>query len=186
MTEIIQAIDAWTLNRYGIYTEKLWGFCELVRTTAGDNKQEQVFPMTIPSNPTTRREKAVIDDRYNFITWIRWASPVSYSENADFSFGKNEARFGSLPLRIVLAHKITLGEDLVFDFINAFPSKFSVAGQQLVFTEATPSIDPDHESIFQQELGPANYQSYEKHRLTWNLYVINVTMQFLECEELTP
>jgi hypothetical protein len=186
MTEIVSAIDAWTANRYLAYNKKLWGFCELVKITAGENKAEQNIPMTIPSNPGSRREKAVIDDRYNLITWVRWVTPATYEGNSEFSFGSSEARVGTLPLRIVFAHRTTLGEDLVFDFINAFPSKFKIPGFDFVFIDAAPSIDPDHETIFQQELGPANYQSYEKHRMTWNLYVVNLTMQFLECEELTP
>jgi hypothetical protein len=176
MTEIIEAIDAWTLGRYGIYTEKLFGFCELMRKSAGGT--EQPIPVTIPD-----RLPVAIDDRYNFITWIRWTAPVSYEANSEFSFGKEEARQGNLPLRIILAHKTTLGEDLVFDFMNAFPSKFNVPGFQFVFSEASPTIDPDHETIYTTELGNT---TYEKHRFTWNIYVLNVTMQFLECEELTP
>lgn len=183
MTEIIEAIDAWTANRYSSYNKKLFGLCELVHKTAGTNSAEEVFPSTIPSNPNTRRERVSIDDKYNFITWIRWTQPVTYEDNAEFSFGRTEARQGVLPLRIVLAHKTSLGEDIVFDFINAFPSKFTVSGFQYVFIDGKPSIDPDHEAIYQQELGPT---VYEKHRFDWNLYVINLTVQFLECNELTP
>lgn len=181
MTSIIEAIDAWTNNRYSAYDRKLFGFCELMRKTAGEGSVEQVFPVTIPG-----RTQVAIDDRYNFITWIRWAQPVTYEANEDWSFGNSEARFANLPLRIVLAHRTTLGEDLVFDFVNAFPSKFTVPGFKFVFTNANLSIDPDHEAIVQAELGPANYLVYEKHRITWNVYVINVNVQFLECEELTP
>lgn len=180
MTSIIEAIDQWTLNRYGIYNEKLFGFCELMRKTAGEGSVEQIFPVTIPG-----RQQVSIDDRYNFITWIRWAQPVSYENSEDWSFGNSEARFATLPLRLVLVHKTTLGEDLVFDFVNAFPSKFSISGFKLVFTNANLSIDPDHEAIIQAELGPANYLVYEKHRFNWNVYVININVQFLECEELT-
>lgn len=181
MTSIIEAIDQWTLNRYGIYTEKLYGFCELMHKTAGEGGVQQVFPVTIPG-----RQQVSIDDRYNFITWIRWAQPVTYEDNADWSFGNTEARVATQPLRLVLAHKVTLGEDLVFDFINAFPSKFTIPGFQFVFTKADLSIDPDHEAIVQTELGPANYLVYEKHRFAWNVYVVNINVQFLECVELTP
>ena len=181
MTEIIEAIDVWTSDRYSAYTKKLWGFCELVRKTSGGT--EQAMPMTIPSNPSDRQLQVSLDDRYNFITWIRWAQPVSYSNNDDWTWGKSESRIGNLQLRLVLAHKRVLGEDLVFDFINAFPSKFTISGFQFVFTEATPTIDPDHETIYQTELGNT---VYEKHRFDWNIYVLNITMQFLECEELTP
>lgn len=178
MTEIIEVIDAWTANRYAAYNKKLFGFCELMRKSSGTGNTEQPIPVTIPS-----RQQVEINDKYNLITWIRWTNPVTYEANSEFSFGKEEARHGNLPLRIVFANKSSLGENLVFDFINAFPSKFSVPGYQFVFTEASPTIDPDHEAIYNTELGNT---VYEKHRFTWNIYVLNVTMQFLECEELTP
>lgn len=181
MTAIIEAIDSWTANRYAAYNKKLYGFCELVKKTA-DGK-DQVMPVTIPSNSTARREHVSIDDKYTFITWMRWADNVKYEASEEFSFGKNDARFGVVPIRLVFAHKTTLGEDLVFDFINAFPSKFKVSGFKVVFVDGAPTIDPDHENIFIQEFSNT---VYEKHRFTWNLYVININIQFLECAELTP
>jgi hypothetical protein len=176
MTEIIEAIDSWTLNRYSAYQTKLYGFCELMRKTSGG--ADQIMPVTIPD-----RVQVSIDDRYNFITWIRWAQPATYEVNDEWSFGKDEARYGTLPIRLVLAHRTTLGEDLVFDFINAFPNKFSVPGFQIVFIDGSPAIDPDHETIYTTELSNT---VYEKHRFTWNIYVLNINVQFLECEELTP
>jgi hypothetical protein len=181
MTEIITAIDAWTANRYA-YTKKLYGFSELVKKSSSEGK-EDIFPMTIPGNPSSRREKVSLDDRYTFITWIRWAQPATYSASEDWSFGKSEARIGEIPLRLILAHKTILGEDVVFDFINAFPSKFTVSGFQFVFINGSPSIDPDHDTIMQTELNGTNY---EKHRFDWNVYVLNINIQFLECLELTP
>lgn len=178
MTSIIEAIDAWTLNRYDHYNEKLYGFCELMRKTAGENSAPQVFPVTIPG-----RKQVSLDDRYNFITWIRWENPATYEDSEEWSFGDSEARVGSIQLRLILAHRVELGEDLVFDFINAFPSKFTVSGYQFVFVEGRPSIDPDHEAIYTAELGNT---VYEKHRFNWNLYALNITVQFLECVELTP
>lgn len=180
MTEIIEAIDAWTQDRYSNMNLKLYGFCELVSETSGE--ATQVYPMTMP-DAAGERIQVSLDDQFDLMTWIRWVEPISYQPNEQWSFGKNEARFASLPLRIVFAHKVEFGEDLVFDFINAFPSKFNIPGFQLVFTEATPTIDPNHETIYQTELGNT---VYERHRFPWNLYVINATMQFLECEELTP
>lgn len=179
MTTIIDAIDAWTLNRYSAYQEKLYGFCELVTKTT--EAGEQTFVKQVDSET-----KAVLDDRYTFITWIRWTSPVQYETSEFFSFGRKEARVGELPLRLILAHKTVLGEDVVFDFINAFPNKFSVSGYKFVFVNPTLSIDPDHEQIIRTELGPENYSFYERHRFTWNVYIINIVAKFLECGELTP
>jgi hypothetical protein len=177
MTDITQAIDAWTTSRYPSYRKKLYGFCELMTKTAGEGKAPDTFPVTIPG-----REKVSFDDRYNFITWIRWSQPATYTASDEFSYGKKEARLGDLPLRLILAHKTSLGEAICFDFINAFPSKFEINGYQFVFVNGTPSVDPDHEAIIQTELNATNY---EKHRFDWNVYVLNITIQFLECEVTT-
>lgn len=179
MTQFIEAIDAWTSSRYTLptFNKKLYGFSELMKKTAGEGAVEQIFPVTIPG-----RTKVVIDDKFNFITWMRWASPATYEFSEDWSFGNKEARVGTIPIRLVLAHKTDLGENIVWDFVNNLPSKFSISGFQFAFTNASISVDPDHEAIFQAELGPANYIVYEKHRFTWNLYVININVQFLECE----
>lgn len=176
MTEIIEAIDAWTASRYPTYTKRLYGFCELMHKTAGEGGVDQVFPVTIPL-----REQVSIDDKKNFITWMRWAQPVTYENSEEWSFGNEDTRVATIPIRLVLAHRTTLGEDLVFDFANNLPTKFTVSGFQFVFTNVTISIDPDHEAIMQQELGPANYITYEKHRFTWNVYVLTINVQFLEC-----
>lgn len=179
MTDIIEAIDAWTLSRYNpLYTIKLFGFSELFKRSAGEGSVEQNFPATIPD-----RTKVSIDDRYNFITWMRWAQPVTYEQSEEWSFGPEDARVGIIPIRLVLAHKTSLGENVVFDFINAFPSKFTISGYQFVFTNANINADPDHESVVQQELGPQNYAFYEKHRIKWNVYVLTINVQFMLCRE---
>jgi hypothetical protein len=183
MTGIIDAIDDYTSDRYSAYNKKLYGFCELVKKTAGEGGAEQVMPVTIPDLPATAREHVAINDGYNLITWIRWAAPVVYSASEEWSFGKDEARMGTLTLRVIFAHKTSLGETLVFDFINALPTEFSASGYQFIHVEGAPSVDPDHEAIWLTEFGNT---SYEKHRFTWNLYAVNITVQFLECEELTP
>lgn len=183
MTDIIEAIDDYTSDRYSAYNKKLFGFCELMKKTSGEGSVEQVFPVTVPTNPPADREHVGLKDIYNLITWIRWINPATYEASEEWSFGKNEARVGTLPLRIIFAHKTSLGEDLVFDFINAFPSKFTISGFDFVHVLGTPTIDPDHETVYTTELGNT---AYEKHRFTWNVYAVNVTIQFLECDELTP
>lgn len=177
MTDITEAIDSWIQTQYSNYNPKLWGFCELMRKTVTGG--EEVFPVTY----NDERKRVAIDDRKTFVTWMRWVQPVTYEANEDWSFGNSEARVGILPVRLILAHKVSLGENLVFDFVNSFPSKFTISGYQFVFVNAALSIDPDHEQIIQTELGPANYMFYEKHRFEWNVYVINIGVQFLQCED---
>lgn len=183
MTGIIEAIDSYTSDRYSAYNKKLYGFSELARKTAGDGNVAQVFPMTIPSSVGSAREKVALNDRYTLITWIRWVNPVTYEASEEWSFGKDEARVGTITARVIFSHKTSLGEDLVFDFVNALPTEFSISGFQFAHVMGTPSIDPDHETIYTTEFSDT---AYEKHRFTWNLYAVNITVQFLECEELTP
>lgn len=176
MTEIIEAIDAWTLSRYSGYNIKLFGFCELMKKSAGEGAVEQNIPVTIPD-----RKQVAIDDKKQFITWIRWQQTASYESTEEWQFGNNDVRVGTIPIRLVLCHKVELGENIVWDFVNNFPDKFTINGFQFVFVNASINIDPDHETIIQAELGPANYIIYEKHRFTWNVYIVNINVQFLEC-----
>lgn len=183
MTDIIEAIDNYTTDRYSAYNKKIYGFCELIRKSAGEGSVDHVFPKTIPSNPNTEGIPVSLDDRFSLITWTRWAENVNYETSEEWSFGKSEARLANLPLRIIFAHKSSLGEELVFDFMNSFPSKFSVTGFKFVHVVSTPTIDPDHEGIYKAELGNT---VYEKHRFTWNLYAVTVNLQFIMCDVLTP
>lgn len=177
MTEIIEAIDDWTNDRYTSYNKKLYGFCELAQRAAGEGIQPQ--PMTMP-DANGERIAVALDDAFEFITFIRWTEPVTYQPSEQWSFGKSEARVATIPLRIVLAHSVELGENVVFDFIDNFPSQFSINGYQFVFTTPTPGADPNHETIYLTEFGQT---VYERHRFPWNLYVININVEFMKCVE---
>jgi hypothetical protein len=181
MIEIIEAIDAYTTAKYPQLNMKLWGFCELAHNTS-KNQSDQPIPMT--AYGYQERKQVALDDRYDFITWCRWVSPVSYRVNEDWSFGRNQSLEASITLRIVVAHKVELGETLIFDFARNIPGKMNLAGFQYVFLDdSSPSIDPDHETIYRTELGKTEY---EKHRIPWNLYTVDAIFNFIQCEELTP
>lgn len=172
MTEIIQAIDDYTADYLSAYTQKLYGFCELMHKSA--NKEIQPIPLTIPA-----REQVCLVDTHQVITWIRLTDKVQYEGSPEWSFGKNEARFATMPLRLIFANKIELGENLVFDFIQNFPSKLEVPDYQFIFIAANQGVDPDHETVYKTELGDT---VYERHRFPWNIYAINLTVQFIICE----
>lgn len=185
MTDLVQAIDDYTLSKFGYLNKKLFGFCELMTKSARDTKGKifgasgnQPMPVTIPG-----RQQVSLDDKYEFMTWIRWVEPARYDVNDEFSFGRSEAKEGVITLRIVLAHRVKLGEALVFNFANGLPVKFNMSGYNYVFVEGTPVINPDHESIYTTELGNT---AYEKHRFEWNLYTVDVTLSFLPCLVTTP
>lgn len=173
MTDLLQTIDDYTAARYSQLRLKLFGFSEIMHKTS-TNGSDQPMPVTIPG-----RVQVALDDRYDLITWLRWESQVQYSQNEDFNFGSSDATYGEITVRIVLAHKVALGENLVFDFANHFPQILNVPGYQYVFIDDSFNIDPDHEKIYLTELGKT---VYEKHRFNWNIYVVNFTFQFIPCD----
>jgi hypothetical protein len=175
MTEIIEAVDAWVLSRYGGQNLKQFGYCEIMRKSFEGG--EEVFPVG-----AVTRERVQILDKHNIVTWAHWITPANYEKSSEWSFGKTEAREATAQIRYLFAHKTTLGENLINDFVNAFPNKLTVSGYQFVFVDPAITVDPDHEQIHNSEFGNSNY---EKHRFTWNIYAINITVQFLLCEATT-
>lgn len=180
MTEIIQSIDDFTANFLSGYTglnSKLWGFCELAHRTSPPNGKDQPTVMSI--NGTSDRKYVTLDDRYDFISWIRIPGVLNFSDNDQWNFGFKEARFQTINFRWVIAHKVQLGENLIYSLVNQLPESLSVSGYQVLFVNPVGSVDHDHETIYRTELGDT---VYEKHRFPWNLYVINLSIEFLLCE----
>src|SRR5688500_3958302 len=173
MTSIIEAIDQYTTESYTYLKTKAFGFCELMTKTS--DKASQVMPVTIPL-----RKHVALDNKYDLITWIRWVEPARFDFNENWSFGRTEAEEGSLTLRIVVAHKVTLGENLIFTFARGLPRNMDLPGYRYVFMNGRPNINPDHETIYRTELGET---VYERHRFPWNIYTIDVTFNFIECIE---
>lgn len=180
MTTIIDAITDYADNSFTYLKTKNFGFCELMFKEGKDSKSSgsQPIPVTIPG-----RKQVSLDDKYNFITWIRWTEPAGFELSEEWSFGRNEAEEGAVNLRIVVAHKTSLGENLIFTFARGLPRKLDLSGYRYVFMNGRPQINPDHETIYRTELGET---AYEKHRFNWNLYVIEVTYNFIECIATTP
>lgn len=180
MTELIEALDGFTakfLQGYTGINSKLWGFCELANRTSPPNGKIQ--PTVITINGTTDRKPVTLDDRYNFISWVRIPGTARFVDSPEWSFGFKESRFQSVDLRWVIAHRVELGENLIYSIADALPEQFGVSNFQFVFVNPTGFIDHDHEAIYKTELGDT---VYEKHRFPWNLYVINLTLEFIACE----
>lgn len=178
MTEIIAALDNWTNTNFPDLDRKLWGFCELAHRTISNADQPTV--MTI--NGTTGRQHVTLDDRYEFITWFRLENGIRFQNNDEWSFGFKESRFQTAKLRWVIAHRVELGENLIYSLVNGLPEQLSVLGYQFAFISPEGDIDYDHESIYRTELGNT---VYEKHRFPWNIYVINLNVEFIVCEGYT-
>lgn len=192
MSEIIQAIadfiEDWVQDQASPIEVKNWGFAELARRTSrgkkigqDQGKGEQPIPMTI--NGTGEREQISLDDTFSWIHWIRVPGRAQVVSNPADSWGLKEGRQQNLGLRIVIAHKVELGENLVNNLVNEIPESLILAGFEYVWINPGSLIDYDHETIYNTELGNT---VYEKHRFDWNLYVIELGVQFLPCVDYSP
>lgn len=180
MIEIVQALDDFTNTEYSGVTRKLFGFCELAKWTSPNGEQPQVSKI---SNKSSERAKVSLDDKYKLITWVRLPGVVSSGNNIegnDWGFGLEQGKVQSTQLRWIVAHRVELGEDFFQWLWKAVPILLEVTDYQVVSIDKNASsIDTDHEQIYRTELGEANY---EKHRFTWNLYAINLNVEYIPCE----
>lgn len=178
MKEIVNAIDSWINTEYAAVTKKTFGYCELMRKTIAS--KEQVFPATIPD-----RAVVSLNDQYNLITWCRLPGTIQLDpdiEGQNWAFGLNDAPVQKAGLRLIVAHKVSLGESFINTFIKNIPLSFDVNGFEIVSVNRNDiSVDADHESIYKTELGET---VYEKHRITWNIYAITLNVEFIPCEEV--
>lgn len=195
MKEIIdrisQFIQEWAEDRSSALIVRNFGFCELVnRSSRGTSRNRQniqsvssqPIPITIPGDGS-EAEQVSLDDRFNFVFWVRRNGRVTTSESIDDSWGLQQGKRQNLPLRIVIAHRNNLGEDLVYELSQDLPERIYINGFDLVFISANGEVDDDHETIHNTELGQTNY---EKHRFTWNIYTINLNVEFIPCTDFVP
>lgn len=188
---IAQFIQEWAEDRSSTLLVRNFGFCELVyRTSRGTSKnrnnQESVssqpIPITIPGDGS-EAEQVSLHDQRNFIFWIRTNGRVNIVESLDDSWGLKQGKRQNLPLRIVIAHRNNLGENLVYELAQDLPERIYINGFDLVFIGANGDVDTDHETIHNTELGKTNY---EKHRFTWNIYALNLNVEFIPCTDFEP
>jgi hypothetical protein len=180
-------IETWAQDYASTLVIKNWGFCELTKKTARGKRggqlslAEQSIPVTI--NGTGEREQVSLDDQYNFIYWIRIPGRIQVLQNDDDQWGLKDGKRQNMPLRIVVCHKVDLGEDLITELVQDLPANFYVTGFEFVFLNASSDVDFDHEGIHETELGKTNY---EKHRFDWNIYVINLNVEYIPCTDFVP
>lgn len=181
---IAQFIQEWAEDKSSTLIVRNFGFCEIVnRESRGKNSTStQPIPITIPGDGS-EAEQVSLNDRFNFVFWIRRNGRVASTESTDDSWGLTQGKRQNLPLRIVIAHRNNLGEDLVYELNQDLPERIYINGFDLVFLDATGDVDDDHETIHNTELGRTNY---EKHRFTWNIYTLNINVQFIPCTDFEP
>lgn len=179
MIDIVAAIDSWTNTEYAAVTRRLFGFCELVRKT--HNNAEQVFPMPVGQD----KVQVSLNDQYNLITWFRLPGTIQLGndiEGNNYAFGLDDAPVQRAGLRFIIAHKVSLGENWIINFIKNLPKSFDVSGYHIVSIDRNDiTVDADHEAVYRTELSDT---VYEKHRFTWNIYAINLNVEFIPCEEV--
>lgn len=189
MTEIIDAVSARiedfvdSLNSNDLSIKiKNWGFAELVmRESRKTSDPSSTSSQPIPITGTGRdRKQIALDDKYDFIFWIRLNSPVQQIVSDEDSWGLKEGKRNVLSLRIVVAHKVKLGENLIYRVAGVLPPNLKITGYDLVFLNRDGNIDVDHPTIYETELGKT---VYEKHIFDWNLYVLNLNVEYILCKE---
>lgn len=189
MNEIIESISAYITTWASDNVEqsplavKSWGFAELANRTSKGKASTSTQPIPMTINGTGQREQIAIDDRYDFISWIRLNSPVSLVRSEADDWGLTEGKRLRLPLRIVIAHKVELGEDLVFNLADSFPPNMVLDGFDFIFLNSDGAVETDHENIYTTELGAT---VYEQHRFNWNIYVLNLDIEYKRCIGFTP
>lgn len=183
MIEIIQKLDEITEELYpesSSFKKKLWGYCELAKRSSKGDSTTGEQPLVITINGTSDRKYVTLDDRYDFISWMRTPTPISLQNTisgSDWGFGFDDGQVQKLTIRWVIAYKVENGELLIFNLAKDLPSRINIPGYGFVsIDKPNVTIDPDHESIYQTELGNT---VYEKHRTTWNLYVINLAVEYI-------
>lgn len=174
-------IEEWATDQASPIIVQNFGFVELVNRESRGKTTTNTQPIPVTITGTHEREQVSLNDEKDFIFWIRTVGRASPVPTED-TWGIKPFRNLSLPIRIVIAHKVEFGENLVYQLLNDFPSSFVVPGYEFMYLENI-EVDPDHEVIHDTELGKTNY---EKHRFPWNIYVINMNIEFAMCVNYIP
>lgn len=173
MEEILSNIDAYLLETFKSSGLKAYGFCELVTKDGKPN------PVTCSLKKGEKREMAQIHDQWNGIFYHRMLPSAPAEEDEEFSFGIKMARRQRIRMRMVIAHKVKLGEDLIFQIIEAFPDRREIDGYKFVFLNQG-TLNTDHQGIYIEEYGN-DQTTYNKHRTTWNIYAFEYDLEFIKC-----
>lgn len=171
MEKIFNNIDNGILETFSNKGLKAYGLCELVHKDGKPN------PVMVGRNKKGNREPAQIHDRQDGIFYHRFLSG-SFTDDEEFSFGDKMARRFIGRVRTVLAYKIQLGEQFIFDFVKAFPDKIDSLTEYKFVHLSQGTLIADHEAVYIQEYGD---NSYEKHRTPWNIYALEYDIEFILC-----
>jgi hypothetical protein len=145
---------------------KAYGFCELI------TKDNRTLPVTCDKDHTP----AVINDRFKGIFYHRLTANIPITEDEEMSFGNLKLKYQPR-IRTVMGFDHRLGEDFIFQFIEAIPDSLTISGYKFVILRPGTLI-ADHEAVISQEYGQL---SNEKHRTSWNIYALEYDIDFMLC-----
>lgn len=155
---------------------KSFGFVELAVRSNAQTSQ----PMPITINGTSDRSQVSLDDRFQIMTWFRLPGQVTFGndiEGNDWAFGFKKSPVQKAGIRWIIAHRVELGEELIFDILDSVPGIFRLDGYEIASVDRTSlSLDADHETIYRTELGET---VYEKHRFKWNIYAVTLNLNYI-------
>lgn len=174
MKDICDKLDATLLGLFPNDGIKFNGLCQQVL------KGNQTHPVTIEDN-----KQVSIQDNWDVICFHRLNGQANFlpSDEEEQDFGRSSGRVFSQPMRTVIAHKVTKGEEWIYTFAQAWPEELRItdsAGVKLYeFVDVDDiNLDTDQETIYNTEWGE---NSYEKHRIPWNIYAIEYNIDFKRC-----
>lgn len=176
MKDICDHLDRVLLDLFPNDGIKFNGLCQMV------SKVDQVHPVTIEDN-----KQVSIDDKWDVIMFHRLNGQGNFigsdGTDEDQGFGRTTRRAFSQPMRTIIAHKVNKGEEWIYDFLEQWPEEINVkdsAGINIYdFVDFEDlNIDTDQESIYINEWGN---NSYEKHRIPWNIYALEYNVEFKRC-----
>lgn len=179
MTDIVSSIDSCMNTNYGNYTHTFFGLCELARKSSTDGA---IQPMPATITGTHKRVQVSLDDKKQLITYFRIGESSLGEEidGNDWSFGLDSGNVNTTQLIMIVAHKVELGEKLIYSIAKSLPDILTVSGYELVsLAKESIQVDHDHEEIYLREFGAGNY---ERNRLTWNLYALTFNVEFIPNE----
>lgn len=158
--EINESLDSLDFNA------SLNTLCELVL------KNNQPHPITCDT-----RKQIAPDDTYDAVIYHRLLNASGEDDEAN-SYGSRMSRKISQRLRTVVLLKHALGEDKIYEIIGLYPDKITLSGYKYINIGSSVDLNVDHEGIHSQEFGGVDY---ERHRLAWNIYAIELNVEFVKC-----
>lgn len=183
MIAFLSALDDWFKSYVESTTDesidsflKSFGYVEL--TNRKTQNQTQPIPVTI--NGTSDRKQVGLDDRFKVMTWFRLPGQLTLADDVEgnnYRFGFQSRPVQKAGILWTIAHRVEIGEDFIFELLRNLPGKLNVDGYSIASIDKSSLVlYADHESIYRTELGET---VYEKHRFTWNMYAIQVNLNYI-------